>query len=50
MIAETQACLAQLAVVNPKDLKSQALAKAEENRKQKLSTLENKLISFERPV
>ena len=49
-IAETQAHLAQLMAFNQEDLKSQALAKAEENRKQKLSFLENKLISYERQV
>ena len=50
MMAETQARLAQLAIINPEDLRLQALAKAEENRKQKLSSLKNKLLSYERPV
>ena len=40
VIAEAQARLAQLAAVNHENLKSQALARAEENRKQKLSFLE----------
>ena len=47
---ETQAHLAQLTVVNHEDLKSQTLAEAEENRKQKLYSLESKLISYERQV
>jgi len=50
VIAETQARLAQLAAFNQEDMKSQALAKAEENKKQKLSSLESKLISYERQV
>jgi len=50
VIAEIQARLAQPTVFNQEDLKSQALAKAEENRKQKLFSLESKLISYERPV
>ena len=50
MITKAQARLAQLAVVNPEDLKLQTLAKAEENKKQKLSSLESKLISYEKSV
>jgi len=50
VIAETQARLAQLAVVNPEDLKLQAFAKAEENKKQKLSSLESKLVLYEKSV
>jgi len=49
VIVKTQAHLAQLAAVNHEDLKSQALARAEENRKQKLSSLE-RTQSYERPV
>ena len=45
-----QASLAQLATIDPEDLRSQALVKAEENRKQKLSSLEHKLLSYERSV
>ena len=44
VIVKTQAHLAQLAAVNHEDLKSQALARAEENRKQKLSSLERTYI------
>jgi len=50
MIAETQTRLTQLVAVNQEDLKSQAFAKAEESRKQKLFSLESKLISYERPA
>ena len=50
VIAEAQALLAQLEVVNHEDLKLHALAKAKENRKQKLSSRESKLISYERLV
>ena len=49
MIAESQARSAHLAAVNQEDLKLQALAKAKENRA-KLSSLESKLMSYERPV
>ena len=47
-MAEMQARLAQ--IINPKDLRSQALPKAEENRKQKMSSLKNKFLLDERPV
>jgi len=50
VIAEAQSRLTQLAAVNHEDLKSQALARPKENRKQKLSSIESKLISYERPV
>ena len=49
-MVEIQARLAQLANIDPKDLRSQDLVKAEESRKQKLSSLENKLLSYERSV
>jgi len=49
-MVEMQTRLAQLAAIDPKDLKSLALVKVEENRKQKLFSLENKLLSYERPV
>ena len=50
VIAEAQSRLSQLAAVNHEDLKSQALARPKENRKQKLSFIESKLISYERSV
>ena len=50
MMAEMQAHLAQPLTIDPEDLRSRALDKAEENRKQKLSSLENKLLSYERLV
>ena len=50
VMAEMQACLAQLANIDLKDLRLQALVKVEESRKQKLSSLENKLVSYEKPV
>ena len=49
-MADLQARLAQLVNIDPEDLRSQALIKAEESRKQKLSSLENKLLSYERSV
>ena len=52
--AEKKAVMAEthagLAIINPKDLRSHALVKAEENRKQKSSSLGNKLLSYEKVV
>ena len=49
-LAETQVRLAQMAAFNQEDLKLQALVRGEENKRQRLSTFENKLRSYKRQV
>ena len=50
VLTEIQAHLAQMAASNQEKLKSQALTRAEGNKRQKLSSLENKFRSYERQV
>ena len=47
-LAEIHSRLAQMTAFNWEELTSQALARVEENKRHKLSTLEEKLASYER--
>jgi len=47
-LAEIQSHLTQMATFKQEELKSQALARVEKNKRFKLSTLEKKLKSYER--
>ena len=49
-LVEIQSRLAQMAAFDQEELKSQALSRAEENKRSKLFALEKKLKSYERRV